>query len=224
MVPIRAGHVWAGSTLWVSTFRLPTATQAQCPPNPCSCCPEVSGWQIFIPSWLCLRVLQKGFHGVGWTVDPGGWGVSGLLCRWEKVAWSEAKGEVCAQRWGEAALGSPQSLSLEFSELPTGMLLYIAADHVPWGQIPGLFSTSPCTWDFRSVLPNQHLPRYLSVLYPLWFSSFLFFLLIDSCWELVLCKLFRHLKPWVNISNVCKDNINTWKSNRDTLWSVLWTV
>lgn len=74
MVPIRAGRVWAGSTLWVSTFRLPTATQARRPPKPCSCCPEVSGRHIFISSWLCFWVLQKGFHGVGWTVDPGEWG------------------------------------------------------------------------------------------------------------------------------------------------------
>lgn len=44
----------------------------------------------------CRKVFME--SGELWTQEDEG--VSGLLCRWEKVALSEAKGEVCAQMWG----------------------------------------------------------------------------------------------------------------------------
>lgn len=225
MVPIRAGHVWAGSTLWVSTFRLPTATQARCPPKPCSCCPEVSGRHIFISSWLCFWVLQKGFHGVGWTVDPGGWGGEWPPLQMGEggIVWGQGR-SLCPDV-GIGSLGSPlkacpwdsQSFLREcyFISLQTMRpedKFQACSLPLPAPEISGLFYPINVSPDiFLSFIHCGFLP------------FFSFFLLITSCWELVLRKSFRHRKLWANISNVCKDNINTWKSKRDILWSTLWT-
>lgn len=76
---------------------------------------------------LCVCVWQRSFHEVGCCVSRNmreEWlpvqveGEGGLV---------RGRGKVCAPRWEEADLGSSQSLPLEFSELPAGMMLHIAA-------------------------------------------------------------------------------------------------
>lgn len=99
------------------------------------------------------------------AVSPGRWrGESGFLCRWEeRVALSGAEGEVYTLKWGEAVLGPPQSLPLEFSEVPAGTTLHIAAACVKasaLSSVAGQLCMFPHIWNFRSLLPNQRVARY----------------------------------------------------------------
>lgn len=167
MIPVRSGHVWAGqgfnslgqcfqSPHWqplphILIISTPTALRSVVGNTLCP--------------WDCVFVSGTEVSMKSGAVCPGIWGRSGFLCRWKgRVALLGAEGKVCAPRWEEADLGSPPILPLEFSELPAGMMLHIAAGCVKDSalrRIRGLLSMFSHTWNFRSLLPNQSVPRYM---------------------------------------------------------------